>query len=66
MKLATHTMRAMPKKRKSNPISTARVEVSELNSAVPWAATAPTVKAEIRPVAVSGPTTSWRDVPNNA
>ena len=29
-----------------------------LNSAVPCAAMAPTVRAEIRPVAVSGPTTS--------
>src|SRR3974377_1160234 len=30
----------------------------ELNSAVPCVATAPMVSAEIRPVAVSGPTTS--------
>src|SRR5262249_5538270 len=47
-------------------IRTASVEVSELNSAVPWVAIAPTVTAEIRPVAVSGPTTSCRDVPSSA
>jgi len=58
IKLATHPMRMTPKEKKKMPIRTARVEVSVLNSAVPWVATAPTVTAEIRPVAVSGPTTS--------
>src|SRR5262247_3605850 len=57
----THS--SAPKSKKKAPIKTARVEVSELNSAVPCAAMAPTVSAEIRPVAVSGPTTSSRDVP---
>jgi hypothetical protein len=52
--------------KKKIPISTARVEVNESNSAVPWVATAPTVNAEISPVAVSGPTTSCRDVPSSA
>jgi hypothetical protein len=66
MKLATHPMRMIPKQRKKKPISTARVEVSELNSAVPCVAMAPIVTAEIRPVAVSGPTTSCRDVPSSA
>ena len=53
-----HPMCAMPKKRKKTPIRTASVEVSELNSVVPWAATAPTINAEMRPVAVSGPTSN--------
>ena len=58
MKLATHPMRIIPKEKKKMPIRTARVEVSALKSAVPWVATAPMVTAEIRPVAVSGPTTN--------
>src|SRR5213596_2550480 len=48
IKLATHPMRMTPKEKKKMPIRTARVEVSVLNSAVPWVATAPTVTAEIR------------------
>ena len=40
--------------------------VSELKCAVPCTAIAPTVSAEIRPVAVSGPTTSKREVPSSA
>ena len=48
----------IPKEKKKMPIKTARVEVSALKSAVPWVATAPMVTAEIRPVAVSGPTTN--------
>ena len=66
MKLATHPMRISPKTKKKQPIRTASVEVSELNSALPWAAIAPTVTAEISPVAVSGPTTSCREVPSSA
>ena len=54
IKLATHPIRMTPKEKKKMPIRTARVEVSALNSAVPCVATAPTVSAEIRPVAVSG------------
>jgi hypothetical protein len=59
-------MRSAPKSRKKAPIRTARVEVSPLKLAVPRAAMAPTVRAEIRPVAVSGPTTSTREVPKIA
>ena len=66
MKAATQPMRSAPKSRKKAPIKIARVEVSVLNSAVPCAAMAPTVSAEIRPVAVSGPTTSRREVPSSA
>ena len=66
IKLAIHPIRMTPNERKKIPIMTARVEVSVLNSAVPGAAMAPTVSAEIRPVAVSGPTTSWRDGPSSA
>ena len=66
MKAATQPMRSAPKSRKKAPIKIARVEVSALNSAVPCAAMAPTVSAEIRPVAVSGPTTSRREVPSSA
>ena len=66
MKAATQPMRSAPKSRKKAPIKMARVEVSALNSAVPCAAMAPTVRAEIRPVAVSGPTTSRREVPSSA
>jgi len=66
MKAATQPMRSAPKRRKKTPIKIARVEVSVLNSAVPCAAIAPTVRAEIRPVAVSGPTTRTRDVPRSA
>ena len=66
MKAATQPMRSAPKSRKNAPINTANVEVSVLKSAVAGAATAPTVSAEIRPVAVSGPTTSRREVPNSA
>ena len=40
-------MRKTPKQKKNMPISTARVEVSELKSAVPWVATAPTLNAGI-------------------
>jgi len=61
MKAATQPMRDAPKSRKKAPIKIARLEVSALNSAVPCTAIAPTVSAEIRPVAVSGPTTSRRE-----
>ena len=66
MKAATQPMRSAPNSRKKAPIRMARVEVSVSNSAVPCAAMAPTVRAEIRPVAVSGPTTSSREVPSSA
>jgi hypothetical protein len=66
MKAATQPMRSAPKSRNKAPIKIASVEVSALKSAVPCTATAPTVSAEIRPVAVSGPTTSRREVPSNA
>ena len=66
MKAATQPMRRTPKSRKKRPIRVARVEVSMLNSVVHCIATAPTVKAEISPVAVSGPTTSSREVPSSA
>ena len=52
--------------REARGVKNARVEVSALNSAVPCVAMAPTVSAEIRPVAVSGPTTSRREVPSSA
>src|SRR5215813_3276311 len=63
---ATQPMRSVPMSRKTAPIRIARVQVSVLKSAVPRAAMAPTVSAEIRPVAVSGPTTSRREVPSSA
>src|SRR5262245_2537189 len=66
MKAATHPMRSAPNSRKNAPIRMARVEVSVLKCAVPGMAMAPTVSAEMRPVAVSGPTTSWREVPSSA
>ena len=66
MNAAIHPIRSAPKSKKKAPIKIASVEVSVLNSAVPCAAIAPTVSAEIRPVAVSGPTTSRREVPNRA
>ena len=66
MNAATQPMRSAPKSRKKTPIKIARVEVSELKSAVPGTAMEPTVSAEIRPVAVSGPTTSRREVPSRA
>src|ERR1700719_775025 len=66
MKAATQPMRSAPNSRKKAPIKIARVEVSSLNCAVPCTAIAPTVSAEIRPVAVSGPTTSRREVPSSA
>src|SRR2546430_8002353 len=66
MKAATQPMRSAPKSRKKAPIKIARVEVSVLKSVVPGTAMEPTVSAEIRPVAVSGPTTSRRDVPSRA
>src|SRR6266478_8395727 len=53
-----HAERA--EEQEENPDQDARVEVSELKSAVPGTAMEPTVSAEIRPVAVSGPTTSRR------
>ena len=66
MKAATQPMRSAPKSKKKAPTKIASVEVSVLNSAVPCAAKALTVRAEIRPVAVSGPTTRRRDVPRIA
>ena len=66
IKAATQPMRSAPKSRKKAPIKIARVEVNVLNPAVPCTAIAPTVSAEIRPVAVSGPTTSRREVPSSA
>jgi hypothetical protein len=66
MKAATQPMRSAPKSKKKTPIKMAKIEVSVLNSTVPCAAIVPTVSAEIRPVAVSGPTTSRREVPSNA
>ena len=66
IKAATQPMRNAPNSRKNAPIKMARVDVSVSKRAVPGAATAPTVSAEIRPVAVSGPTTSTREVPSTA
>ena len=66
VKAATQPMRNAPNNKKKAPIKIASVEVSALNSAVPCVAMAPTVSAEIRPVAVSGPTTSSREVPSSA
>jgi hypothetical protein len=62
MNAATQSVRSAPKSRKKPPMRIARVAVSVLNSAFPCIAMPPTVSAEIRPVAVSGPTTSKRDV----
>ena len=63
---ATQPIRSAPNSRNKTPIRIARVDVRELNVAVPCAAIAPTVKAEINPVAVSGPITSKREVPSSA
>ena len=60
MKAATQPMRSAPTSKKSTPISIARVDVSVSKLAVPGIAMAPTVSADISPVAVSGPTTSTR------
>jgi hypothetical protein len=48
IKLPTHPIRTAPKEKKRTPIKMARVDVNELNSAVPCVAIAPTVSAEIR------------------
>ena len=66
MNAATQPMRSTPKSRNKIPIKMASVEVRVLKSVVAADTTAPTVSAEIRPVAVSGPTTSRREVPNSA
>ena len=66
MKLATQPNRSAPNRRKRRPMSTASVLVRAAKSGEPCAATAPTVSAEITPVAVSGPTTSTREVPSSA
>jgi len=66
MNAAIQPRRSAPNSRKATPISTARAPVRAAKSAEPRAARAPTVSAEMTPVAVSGPTTSTRDVPNTA
>ncbi len=66
MNAATHPMRVTPNSRKKAPIRRVIVPVRVAKSAEPRAARAPTVRAEMTPVAVSGPTTSRREVPSSA